>query len=261
MVATWNNIQANYLEYDYLCELVSYLDMPIWLYSQDCVGPEIECHFTTPTLAIVISDESYRPTKLSGQVLIFKNYVVQESHNLKRMPLPITNGFKPQPKPIRDRKYLFSFTGQLNPSRQIMKSVLDNYKSDRCYLRYSDGFSSGLSKEEYSDLMSDTIYALCPFGGCYETFRYNEAIMAGCIPISLQREWYWYDSPCTIKIDGWWRLPSILNNYDKYNAEQWSEYNLNHYNDILSPKSLARRMATEWTNFMNTCSKHVVTTK
>jgi hypothetical protein len=65
--------------------------------------------------------------------------------------------------------------------------------------------------ETYSDLLADTAICLVPRGNSPETFRFFEALRAGCVVICepLPRHWFYRGAP-VIQIDSWGRLPTTV---------------------------------------------------
>jgi hypothetical protein len=75
-------------------------------------------------------------------------------------------------------------------------------------LRLTDGFLGSVSNvEDYWSLLSRAKIVLCPRGGVPETYRFFEAIAAGCVVISeaLPGAWYYDDHPAVI-VRNWKRL-------------------------------------------------------
>jgi hypothetical protein len=63
----------------------------------------------------------------------------------------------------------------------------------------------------YSDLLADTRVALVPRGNSSETFRFFEALRAGCVPVceSLPDHWFYRAAPI-VRVRRWDELGSIL---------------------------------------------------
>jgi len=240
------------------------LSCPIHIINQNPVEELIEKKFEQKSIVILLGDESKRPNKLKN-CLVFRQYKHSKfpAENERAIPLPIRAGYSPPYHELSTRNYLFSFSGQKNPSRDIMVNVINNYTQRNnvpFYLNITDSFSAGLSIEEYAEIMSQTVFALIPWGGHYETFRYTEALYSGCIPVTLFRPTEWYDSKCTIYLRGWYELPRVLKlNPQKF--EEWSKFNVNHYREKMSPVAVARYIEREWKNFLNTSSNTAANTK
>ena len=146
--------------------------------------------------------------------IIFQHYYMLDQwddpwYNSLVYPLPIgtfVDGFDDHIiKPMAERKYDFSFVGQLphTGTRDCFKRNLDNLmntsgKKFKYFVEYTDGFKRGLSSSEYLELLGDTRVSLCPQGAySQETFRFFESIMMGAIPMieNLPKLWYYEGAP------------------------------------------------------------------
>lgn len=145
---------------------------------------------------------------------IFQNYFMLDRwespiHNPMVYPMPIGT-FVDFPvdlyiKPIPERKYDFTFIGQIpdTGTRDCFKRHLDTLlresgKKYKCFVQYTNGFNSGLSHDEYLELLNDSKIVLCPQGAySLETFRFFEVIKMGAFPMveSLPRLWYYESAP------------------------------------------------------------------
>lgn len=145
---------------------------------------------------------------------ILQNYFMLDKwgypiHNPLAYPMPIGTfvDFEDMPeiKPIPERKYDFSFIGQIphTGTRDAFKRNLDNLIKEtgdkfNYFVEYTDGFNQGLGKKEYLDLLNDSKIVLCPSGAySQETFRFFEIIKMGAFPMieSLPRLWYYETAP------------------------------------------------------------------
>jgi hypothetical protein len=70
----------------------------------------------------------------------------------------------------------------------LLKPILDAklFKSCKFFPNWND--PSGLSREEYIHEMTNSIFVPCPDGVNPETFRFYEALEAGCIPLIVKTE-------------------------------------------------------------------------
>ena len=108
-------------------------------------------------------------------------------------------------KPLLERKYDFSFVGQIpdTGARDCFKRHLDRIVDEggdkfSYFVKYTDGFGCGLDTEEYLDILSESRVALCPQGShSYETFRFFESILMGAFPLveQLPRLWHYETAP------------------------------------------------------------------
>ena len=115
-----------------------------------------------------------------------------------------------KPEIIAKRKYLYSFIGAYDPGcymSDIRKTIFDiNPKEDilikkrkrwhfddqvykaQIYgekLTYDDLNEQKRLMQEYSDVLSNTIFSLCPSGAGPNSIRYWESLAFGCIPVLL----------------------------------------------------------------------------
>lgn len=168
-------------------------------------------------------------------------YVAERLRRPRRTPnvYPIPLGYANQValpvKKATDRPYDVSFAGSVvhrqrpawspkrwlqtpkSLSRQAMVTALK--KIERGHpewnvgLTLTPGYSAirTASAERYSRLLMDTKVALAPRGTSFETFRYFEAMRAGCVVITeaLPSRWF-YDGSPAIQVGDWSELAGIL---------------------------------------------------
>lgn len=125
---------------------------------------------------------------------VFRNYLRQEAQQLNKncfyLPLGYKFGFcneleRPE---ISDRKYVWSFAGQPKNSRDKMLRVAEKIPGGFDHRTVTFNDPQGLSTKDYADLLSQTVFALCPRGNVsVDTFRLYEALEAGAIPIVEDR--------------------------------------------------------------------------
>ncbi len=120
---------------------------------------------------------------------VFRNYyrpAAQRPGHTYYYPLGSPVGLKANllPKAISERKYVWSFAGQIKTSRRGMIEAAQRVKGGYTHFTHDFGDPSGLSRKDYAEVLSDTVFALCPRGNCsMECFRLYEALDAGAIPI------------------------------------------------------------------------------
>ena len=86
-----------------------------------------------------------------------------------------------------ERPVLCSFVGdtQDKPRRIKMIKVLKRNRAKlNCLTRVTDGFYSGLTGEQFAELLDSTAFTLCPKGINEDQFRIWEALESGSIPIA-----------------------------------------------------------------------------
>jgi hypothetical protein len=89
-------------------------------------------------------------------------------------------------RPVTDRQYTWSFTGELKASRQDMASAFAGLEPHLLTGTTSIYKAGGrkLSKTEFDDLLENTMFSPCPMGNVIlETWRLYESLELGCIPI------------------------------------------------------------------------------
>jgi hypothetical protein len=93
-------------------------------------------------------------------------------------------------RPITERQYAWSFTGEIKASRAEMASAfagLEPHFLTGTTSIYKDG-GRKLSKAEFDDVLANTIFSPCPMGNVIlETWRLYESLELGCIPIVESR--------------------------------------------------------------------------
>jgi hypothetical protein len=194
--------------------------------------------------------------------IIFQHYFMLDGwgdplYNPLAYPMPL-GPFKEAKgkivKPLSERKYDFSFVGQMpdTGTRDCFKRHLDQLvdKSGdkfKYFIKYTDGFGQGLPTEEYTDVLSESRVSLCPKGAhSYETFRFFESIMMGAIPLveQLPRLWYYESAPHFKTV---WRdldrtLSRILNFTKVPDCRDFLYQVANYCNDTLNPENLAKHL-------------------
>jgi hypothetical protein len=95
--------------------------------------------------------------------------------------------------PFREFHWSFHGTNWQNRSEE-MKPLID-MKVNKSYKFYEAwNHPENLSKTEYLSILMNTIFVPCPIGQNAETFRFYEALEAGCIPLvirtPLNEEWF-----------------------------------------------------------------------
>ena len=198
-------------------------------------------------------------------LIIFQHYFMLDSwghpmHNPLVFPLPLGpfNDDKEQIiKPLSERKYDFSFVGQIpdTGTRDCFKRNLDKLIENtddkfKFFVRYTDGFARGLDAKEYLSILGDSRISLCPQGAnSLETFRFFESIMMGAIPLVeiLPKLWYYESSP---HFKGPWRdldrtLSRSLNFLQSPNCRQLLYQVGDYCNKVLMPQNLAKYLQTK----------------
>ena len=199
-------------------------------------------------------DDSYAHIfKQYAPMLDMKNPTsVRREWDGKVSPLPLCSlqGFKPNLINIHERKYDWSWMGQFDPYTRVAfrNSVSDlQTKEHTCKILWYEGWNNGSSIEEYADVMSNTKIALVPNGSAsFESFRFFEAAMAGCVIVSQQMPIVpMYNVAPTITVDNnWSNLPDVIDMIldNKEEMEYYSHASKAWYDYFCSPEGLAYYM-------------------
>lgn len=113
--------------------------------------------------------------------------IYSEEYSNKYNIITIPVGYKPGIKKVQTEKsYFVNFVGQLKSDRQYMLSVYSNVNPKFILLTNQWNDPNGLSTEEYSRILSESSFTLCPAGWVsVDSFRINEALECGSIPVSI----------------------------------------------------------------------------
>jgi hypothetical protein len=120
---------------------------------------------------------------------VFRNYyraALAERQNCRFFALGYRSGFNGHliRKAVEERRYRWSFAGQLKTSRFTMLSAATQIPGGRYHLTQRFADPQGLAPISYAELLSDSKFVLCPRGNhSLECFRVYEAMEAGAIPI------------------------------------------------------------------------------
>jgi len=112
-------------------------------------------------------------------------------------------------------KYLYSFAGSSKTYRSARKKVLA-LQSPNSVILNSANPSQKLNPEEYSKLISQSKFILCPRGYCPSTVRIFEAMKAGRVPVIISDDWLppsfinWETFSVRIPENSIPKIPSIL---------------------------------------------------
>ncbi len=127
--------------------------------------------------------------------LVLRNYhkTYFFKRNVKSFPLGCTQGKVPPSgfpfKPMKDRKYTWSFAGEISRHKPHRYEILEVLKDVKEYFTFvTDDFGKSihgaLGPKEYCDLMNDSVFVPCPRGNrSLDCFRDYEAAMYGAIPV------------------------------------------------------------------------------
>lgn len=101
----------------------------------------------------------------------------------------------------RDRSHVLSFSGQITHERRY--EMVEALEEEGFYINKTPGFTQGLGREDYYELLADTIVTPAPSGPVtLDSFRAFEALESGGVPI--------LDLTCSVEQDGHLYWNSIL---------------------------------------------------
>ncbi len=171
-------------------------------------------------VALLTSDESYQVPRFSDRVaIVLKSYLKREGFYANLFPLPLgcSADIPDVPLvPFEARNIDVFFSGQEHvEQRRPFFAHLEGLER-RCsgatiLVRRTARFGEGYSGAEYARLMMDSRIALCPPGLSVETFRWYEAMRAGCVVISSrQPDHGLYRGSPAVQVDNWRHLPRLV---------------------------------------------------
>lgn len=148
-------------------------------------------------LFIVAGDENgfFPSDKLKHpnmKVWLMTPHPEKDLHNIDRFigegPAPDAYEFIQQnAREAEKRFYNFSFSGQVTHERRT-DCALALEKLPNGFLNKTAGFTQGLNHQQYYELMANSKVIPCPSGpGTPDSFRFFEALEAGCVPIADSR--------------------------------------------------------------------------
>jgi hypothetical protein len=175
-----------------------------------------------PKVLISTSDEAHQvPVQVddSDFVHIFKQYApmenadipisVQSISNVTPIPLCHLEGVVDCGSSILSRQYDWSWMGQFDPCRRVeFKNAIDKAAQNnglKNKVLWYNGWNNGSDTTSYSDIVNQTKIIPVPRGsGSLESFRFFEAMMCGCIVVTVSQPCVdFYDvAPC-VYIPSW----------------------------------------------------------
>jgi len=122
---------------------------------------------------------------------VIRNYIRSDVPKLPHIiQLPLGYHHKPPTetsgKSFEDRKFLWTFHGTNWFGRQEALSAMFDITPNHCVLTPDWNHPSMISGKEYIGYLSNTKFVPVLRGNNPETFRFYEALEAGCIPLSIQ---------------------------------------------------------------------------
>lgn len=132
--------------------------------------------------------------------------------------------------PLEERSYIWSFIGTNWKGRSLQLEPLNAI--DAHFVKFFSDWNDPeqLTKEQYIELLQNTVFAPCPEGNNVETYRLYEALECGCIPVFTKLPEVLKDSMIPfIKTTTWEEVVDLIQHFTK-NPLQRNEYR----NTILS---------------------------
>ena len=216
-------------------------------------------------ILVLTSDESHQTPKqidYPDVAHIFKQYApmsnmrdyasVKNVSKITPIPLCHLKGVKNLGIPIRERQYDWCWMGQFDPYRRVdFKMAIDalaHLNETKYRLMWYEGWNNGVYIDEYSWAINNSKIIFVPTGSAsLETFRFYEAMLSGCLVISIkQPDVSFYNNAPYIKVKEWKEIitatTNILNN--EYIIERYSDQAQEWYKQNCSPEGLAKYMIT-----------------
>ena len=227
---------------------------------------EIPSETKYPKVFISTSDEAHGiPDQVQDEsfVHIFKQYMPMQHPNYwesvvsvnKVSPIPLCHleGVTNNNIPINQREYDWSWMGQYDPyTRNYFRAAVDSLEKERPQYKnkvlWYEGWNNGDAIDSYCDVMNDTKIALVPIGsGSRESFRFFEAMHAGCIVINAGLPYTpMYSAAPAFPMDAAWAALTKTIDFILGREEEVLEYHSNAarlwYEHFCSPESLAEYM-------------------
>lgn len=132
-------------------------------------------------------------------------------------------------------KYLYSFVGRVDNAPIIRKAII-NLRDERAFLKDSWSMQSD-QDTEYSRILTESKFVLCPRGFGPSTWRVFEAMRAGRSPVIISNEWQpppgvrWQDFAVIVKEDEISSIPERLASLEPFAEEMgrraWEEWERN----------------------------------
>lgn len=141
-------------------------------------------------LVLHVSDEindhniSYYDKFRSRVMRMYYSQKYIDQYGILTLPIGYKRGVK---RHDVQKRYLVNFIGQGKVDRWEMVNTYQMVEPKFIRWTYQWDDPNGLSTEEYSKSVSESMYTLCPTGcASFDTFRVNEAMECGSVPVSVE---------------------------------------------------------------------------
>ena len=218
-------------------DLILFLQKPNWTKQLDWVKGLLKQGLTFKI--IHCSDEFtgdpidfYSLPGVKGIIRFYKR--ISCTPNTLTIPLGYHWACKESPS-LETRLYSWSFTGTGWKGRSSQLEPL--LAIDEHFIKFFPDWNDPgqLNKEQYIELLQNTIFVPCPEGNNVETYRLYEALECGCIPVFTKLPAVLEDSGIPfLKTESWEQVadlmktllknPAELNTYSKDIMNAWLQY-------------------------------------
>jgi hypothetical protein len=148
--------------------------------------------------------------------------------------------------PLVNRKYVWSFCGTDWNGRSEQMKVLTDIQPSRLEYYKEWNSPSQLNKEEYIELLSDTVFVPCARGNNLETFRLYEALEHGCIPVFTELPTVLEDSGIPfLATRNWNDIKELIEHLNK-NKDQLLQYQTTILGGWSSFKERLKKDVSSW---------------
>jgi len=205
--------------------------------------------YATKKAIFIISGDEKMNASIDGSksFAVFKHYENFNNYsNIFPIPLGYNRVFINSPIiPIEEREIDIFFIGQKccqnrTDLEKIKSYLIQNNKDKKILIEFTDFFMKGRSSEEYSKLLHNSKFALCPYGTNRETYRFYEAMKTGSIIISYGLpNYYFYNNAPVHFINDWKNTDKIIKSYNVSEMKNMSNKVTNYWENNFSENAIA----------------------
>ena len=185
-------------------------------------GKEFGTNETSEYKHILLPEEVF---PMYRQYYHYRQIAAHGSDRMRFVPLGSRNEFPHVPKasivPASERKYIYSYMASITDGTRakVHRLLLNDTRipASNRYMQIAQNWHPNANNEEYvapmqySEVMMQSAFAICPKGHSVEQFRIYEAIESGSIPVMDLKDGYlsqhlppaYMDSPMLLLTDGW----------------------------------------------------------
>lgn len=97
------------------------------------------------------------------------------------IPIPLTSSYNQRKYvPLNEMKYIYSFIGAIYERHIVRTKMAESLSNSLSYIT-----DQRISYEPYLDIMSKSLFSLCPRGYGKTSFRIYESLMCGSVPVYI----------------------------------------------------------------------------